>query len=141
MTRLRARLLKPDDRYDVDPGSRRGLLGSLIQVGLYVVLFGTLFGLAVVTGTIEPGVTRRPVWVAVAAALGGGTIGGGMVPLARVAPIGRAWRTVAGRLLTVLGVVAAFWVLLAVIGVDAVLAAGGFVVGRLLAVVWRFLRT
>lgn len=139
MGRLRTALFEPSSRYDHD--SRWGLVGGLVQAGLHLVGFGALFVLSILLGVVEPAATASGAtaafWVVVVA---GAVLGAGMVGLAELERIDRFWRTVAGRLVTVVVLYAAFWGLLAAVGLDAVFAALAFVVARGIAHVWRVRR-
>lgn len=138
MADLRSFLLEPADRYDVELASRRGLLAGGFQAGLHLMGFAALFVLGLTLDVVQPDAvpaarTATVFWGGVV--LGGGA-GAGMVALAGRDRVDRLWRTPAGRLGTVLVVYAAFWALLATIGVYAVFAGLAFVLGRVVAHGW-----
>lgn len=119
--------------------SRRGLLAGLFQAVLHLVAFAALFVLGLVTDVVRPGGAESSALLFWGAVLGAAVLGAGMVLLATTDRVNRLWRMPAARLVTVLAVYAAFWVVLVVDFAAALFAGPAFVAARIAAHGWLYL--
>lgn len=139
MSTLRDRLFEPADRHDVPLASRRGFLAGLFQAVLHLVAFAALFVLGLVTDVVRPGGADPSALLFWGSVLGAAVLGAGMVALGTTDRVNRFWRVPAGRLVTVLAIYAAFWLVLVVDFAAALFAGPAFVAGRVITHGWLVL--